>query len=381
MNISTLAPIRNACYEFFVVQHILTFFGFIVAMMIHLPTTALHSRIYIYIPVGIYLVDRLIRTAFYLDLNIGTNRATLTKLPGGVTKVRTRCAKIKSWKPGTHIIVSFPALAFGQSHPATIASSPQSHGGDIILLLKRHRGFTKTLFDNAKLDASDEAYETDCQKGGETHRILIDGPYGGRQGEFAAFESVCLIAGSTGITFILSNLLAMAHSTAKTNGKLPLRRIHVVWAVKEAVHLEWVRNDLVAVLAELGKSGVEVNLSLFITQDSSWAKSGRSQNYTAMVDRANSPPSSLTQSTADTESGGATVEKGEVAAWSAQGGLEPSVQSGRPQLDQVLEGFVRPANGDCGIAVCGPLGMSVSVRNAVAGRKSNIYLHVEGFAF
>jgi ferric-chelate reductase len=37
MNVSTLAPIRNWRYEFFVIQHLITFFGFIIAVMIHIP--------------------------------------------------------------------------------------------------------------------------------------------------------------------------------------------------------------------------------------------------------------------------------------------------------------------------------------------------------
>jgi ferric-chelate reductase len=37
MNVSTLAPIRNWYYEIFVIQHLLTFFGFIIAVMLHIP--------------------------------------------------------------------------------------------------------------------------------------------------------------------------------------------------------------------------------------------------------------------------------------------------------------------------------------------------------
>lgn len=45
MNLSTLAPVRYWSYEFFVVQHILTFFGFVIAVVYHLPSTALGSRV------------------------------------------------------------------------------------------------------------------------------------------------------------------------------------------------------------------------------------------------------------------------------------------------------------------------------------------------
>ncbi|KAK5133622.1 hypothetical protein LTR08_007570 [Meristemomyces frigidus] len=52
LNVSTLAPFRNFWYEFFVIQHVLTFFGFIVAIMYHLPSTALETRTYIWLPIA-----------------------------------------------------------------------------------------------------------------------------------------------------------------------------------------------------------------------------------------------------------------------------------------------------------------------------------------
>ena len=82
MNISTVAPIRNFSYEFFVVQHIITFFGFIIAVMMHLPNTALYSRVYIYIPIGLYLLDGIIRSTRYTWNNARPGRATLTVLEG-----------------------------------------------------------------------------------------------------------------------------------------------------------------------------------------------------------------------------------------------------------------------------------------------------------
>ena len=50
LNLSTLAPFRNLHYEVFVVQHLVTFVGFIVAIMYHLPTTALYTRVYVGLP-------------------------------------------------------------------------------------------------------------------------------------------------------------------------------------------------------------------------------------------------------------------------------------------------------------------------------------------
>lgn len=56
MNISTLAPLRRLSYEFFVIQHVVTYFGFIIAVMMHLPDTALNTRIYVFVPIAIWSV-------------------------------------------------------------------------------------------------------------------------------------------------------------------------------------------------------------------------------------------------------------------------------------------------------------------------------------
>ena len=106
LNLSTLAPFRNFSYEFFVVQHVITFFGFIIAVMIHLPSTALYSRVYIYIPIALYIVDRLLRTVRFAYNNIYPDRATLTPFEGGVTKIRVPVKHVRKWRPGAHVFLS-----------------------------------------------------------------------------------------------------------------------------------------------------------------------------------------------------------------------------------------------------------------------------------
>jgi hypothetical protein len=140
---------RNFSYEFFVVQHIITFFGFIVAIMMHLPSTALYSRIYIYIPITLYVVDRTVRSARFAWNNVRPGHATLTALEGGVTKVCVQSKSINKWSPGSHVFLSIPKLGLGQSHPATIASVPTSHNGDLVFILKGHKGFTSRLLRTA----------------------------------------------------------------------------------------------------------------------------------------------------------------------------------------------------------------------------------------
>jgi ferric-chelate reductase len=154
MNISTVAPVRNFSYEFFVLQHIITFFGFIIAVMMHLPSTALYSRVYIYIPIGLYLLDRITRSVRYVWNNVRPGRATLTALEGGATKVCIQNKSIRKWSPGSHVFLSIPKFGIGQSHPATIASVPTSNNGELVFILKGHRGFTSRLFKTATSSSS-----------------------------------------------------------------------------------------------------------------------------------------------------------------------------------------------------------------------------------
>ena len=130
------------------------FFGFIIAVMMHLPSTALYSRVYIYIPIGLYFLDRMIRSARYVWNNVRPGRATLTALDGGVTKICIKSKAIKKWSPGAHVFLSIPKFGIGQSHPATIASVPTSHTGELVFILKGHGGFTSRLQNSASNSAS-----------------------------------------------------------------------------------------------------------------------------------------------------------------------------------------------------------------------------------
>lgn len=149
MNVSTIAPIRNLSYEFFVIQHIITWIGIVVAILMHLPSTALYSRVYIYIPIALYLVDRITRSARYAWNNVRPGRAVLAAMEGDVTRISVQSKTIKQWAPGSHVFLSIPRFGVGQSHPATIASTPTSHNGDLIFILKGHKGFTSRLLKSA----------------------------------------------------------------------------------------------------------------------------------------------------------------------------------------------------------------------------------------
>ncbi|MCJ1224586.1 hypothetical protein MMC12_001231 [Toensbergia leucococca] len=392
MNLSTVAPLRNLHYEFFVVQHILTFFGLVIALMYHLPSTAPRDRIYVWIPIGLYLLDRLTRSIRYGHNNARPALATLTALPDNVTGVRISSHKFKHWTPGAFVLLSIPRFGICQSHPATIVSTPSSHGTNLIFLLRSHKGFTKRI--SASASASATSANTTI-KG--PHIALFDGPYGGTRVDFAAFNCAILIAGSTGVTFTLPILLDIA-SRASTH-RLPLRRISFIWAVKTAASTHWISAELASTATAIRNAGIELALNIFITQDGSTLPD---PSCLCAADPAHRCCCSTLKSAVPNP---ATPPHDDIknpihhTSPSITAPNQPSEthsgillhHSGRPNIPRLLTEAVDGADGETGVAVCGPRGLSLCVRAEVAalcarrvwgGRgEYGVFLHEEGFGW
>ena len=422
MNMTTIAPLRNLSYEFFVIQHILTFFGFIIAVMIHLPSTALYSRVYIYIPIVLYFLDRVARTSRFAYNNMTPGVAELTALEGGVTKIRVSIKNVKNWKPGAHVLLKLPSIGVLQSHPATIASIPSSHNNDLIFILRGHKGFTNRLLTSATSSTTSllpEA-EQDTISTAQKHMALVDGPYGGSQADMAAFDSVCLIAGSTGVTFTMSLLLDIAHSASTR--RLPVRHLQFVWVIKNISWTTWISDELASAFGKLHDAGVAVEMKVFVTCDDTFTETSNtikrngcqcddSLGPCCCVCGNSDPPNNDTSKGNDP-----SVEKANVAITESpkpptppccNTNNEPTTASfssalssssfatfhpGRPDIYTLLSPFLETAQGESGIAVCGPLGLNMKVRNEVARISDEravhkgtgaqgIYLHVEGFCW
>lgn len=88
------------------------------------------------------------------------------------------------------------------------------------LLIRQASGLT------AKLVKALSACESD------TVPVLLDGPYGGLEGDFTLYEHVILLAGGTGITFVKPVLewllIQMQYTTCKTSS------VELIWSVRHA---------------------------------------------------------------------------------------------------------------------------------------------------
>ncbi|KAJ5527294.1 hypothetical protein N7513_011453, partial [Penicillium frequentans] len=400
--LSATAPIRNWRYEIFVAQHIITFIGLVVAIFYHLPSTALKYTL------GLVSASSSSTACFELSSSHMSMRSQ-RRLPSLSFLVMSQKSalhppRIKKWSPGQHVFLSIPKLGLGQSHPATILSTPSSHNNDLVFLLRAHRGFTRRLLDSAQSSSANLLEKTEdartVQIAGQ-HLSLIGGPYGGSQSDFAAFDTVLLISGSTGITFTLSILLDIAHRV-KTQ-KLPVRRLVFVWVVRTVSCTEWVADELQQAMESLSNAGIEAEVRFFVTCDAepsepSEKKIGCPCKNTEGPCCCSGLGSSTLQVLPD------TIVKSDdtkdvISTSIPQDASETSVPipastftSGRPTLKPLLWELLDHARGETGVAVCGPLGLVSNVRNTVATvseeRGSNkgtgaegVYLHAESFAW
>jgi ferric-chelate reductase len=392
----------------FVIQHILTFFCFIIFVMLHIPSTALYSRVYIYTPIGLYLFERLVRTLRYAYNNVRPGRATLIQESGGVTKVIVHSRQLKKWTPGSFVLLSLPTFGIGQSHPATIASIPSSHEGKLVFLLRAHHGFTSRIHANASL-ASLHKGSTKPPASETTHLALIDGPYGGKHLDFASFSSILLIAGSTGVTFTLPIILNLAFRAQKQ--KLPVREVTFVWAIKTSQCIKWISSELQQAADELYKAGIELSVRFFVTADEEFVeesadeRDGNTQTDICQRSKSNgefSCISAATDNAESTQTAGPNSEKLPISepelnsneaikekspqqppAYSTRA-LVSTIQPGRPDIHGIVSEAQNSSIGELGVAVCGPVGLSTETRRVVAALEvfgKGIYLHAESFGW
>ena len=408
---------RHIFYEFFLVQHLLTFLGFVIAIMYHLPLeTAPSVRTYIWIAIGLYCADRLTRSVCYLYNNIRPGRAILTALPNGITKVSIKNGHIRKWRPGAFVLLSIPRFGLGQSHPATIASVPTSSEGDMVFFLRAHRGFTQRLAAQAKSDiptqvglpARHGTADVSVESQGErTYLALIDGPYSGVRVDFGTFDTTILIAASTGVTFTLPILLDLAHRTSLEQGRLPLRKVIFTHIVKDPSGKDLVCSEVHSAITALCNLGVDATAQTYVTCE--YVATGPSLDDTCTCrdpdggkggcDRtfANGPPKGKGRKFEDCalkasgaalvhEKHKASVQQNDPRSTSPYSrGIGISLHTGRPNTKAILADALNVAEGEMGVAVCGPLELSHRVRKDVASLTlenlggPGIFLHAENF--
>lgn len=292
--VSSINPIRALSYEFFVIQHIISWIGFMVAVYFHVPA---ENQKWVWMPLGFWLFDRVVR-AGYLAYN---NLSILHKNSTGVLACRATFAPLDeshtritivnppvSWKAGQHMFLTCHPLAPLSSHPFTISSLPED--GKIEFIVRAKRGATRRFFRYAERVFPSLPSPSSGQKAGRG--VLIDGPYA-RIRPLRQFDSVLFIAGSTGATFtvpLMREIVQQWSATGTPSSKFSLepapgavtRHIKFVWCLKRKVSISWFASQLDKVINDvetLRNEGhdIAVDMSIYITCDDTLT-SGRSSS-------------------------------------------------------------------------------------------------------
>lgn len=290
--VTSVRPIRGLSYEVFVLQHLVTFVGFIVAVWMHVPDEV---KVWVWIPIGLAVFDRASRYAWgaYANLavfhsnkigkgsRVWTHSAKFTPLPGNITRVTIDHPGI-SWQAGQHVFLTCHSIVPLQSHPFTIASLPDD--GKLELFIRAENGGTRRLFRYASKNGK-VLGGLDSAPAARSRTAFVEGPYGTIR-SLRQFDSVVLLAGGMGATFTMPLLRDIASVWTKESkgqirqGSLQARRlaatkrIRFVWVIKSRAQLSLFETQLQSVLADVAACHLrqpdferELEISIYITCD------------------------------------------------------------------------------------------------------------------
>ncbi|KAG6371093.1 hypothetical protein JVT61DRAFT_10634 [Boletus reticuloceps] len=95
-----------------------------------------------------------------------------------------------------------------------------------------------------------------------TVKVFIDGPYG-RAPDIGTYDTSILIAGGSGITYILPVFLDVIEKARKE--PIQCRRLVFIWAVRDMSHVQWISDALYRANA-LTPTWLTVSIRIFVTR-------------------------------------------------------------------------------------------------------------------
>jgi predicted ferric reductase len=240
--VASLPFLRTLAYELFTILHIPVGILYVGLLFWHC-NNYLTSWSYLYATVAIWGLSYFLRL-FNLNWLKPWRAAWLVGDEAAIALMSENAIKITiptqmTWRPGQYVYLRMPGISILENHPFTISSLcsqdfPSEYGDeyrDCTLVFRPFGGFTRKVLNTA------------IENGPfKTYRAYLEGPYGGMQRELAAFETVILFAGGSGITAIVSQLLNLIKRMR--DGKAVTQKIEVVWALKRLEAMDWFREEL-----------------------------------------------------------------------------------------------------------------------------------------
>ncbi|TIB11717.1 hypothetical protein E3P77_02046 [Wallemia ichthyophaga] len=189
-------------------------------------------------------------------------------LPGKSVRLTLCLSSPLHWQPGQHASIIIPEISRFGAHPFTIANVSEDDPYKVVVIVRAKSGWTRKLWEKVRLMRQPKFITSEQQQrsdgngngNGTEHRndahsylpcaappvyirALIDGPFGsaGRV-RWSNYSSILLVCGGSGISFGVSILQHVTNVISLGAG--PLRRVRLVWLVKEFAHVQWVASAL-----------------------------------------------------------------------------------------------------------------------------------------
>jgi predicted ferric reductase len=340
------------------------------------------SWAYLWATVAIWLASWLARAFWKTQpLNIKNTwfagaPATMTVLPGDVTRIDVWQDGSFKWSPSAHVFLRFTEIAPLDNHPFTIVSPPPVLGsaqGHLVFLARSHAGFTQKL-------AAHIHAKSGHDDGITTTTVWVDGPYGGiHRPLLTRYNSLILVAGGTGITSCLPWLLHSVAQAKAENAKL--KRVVLVWSMRRADALSWLADELKSVASK--QADLEIVLRFHVTGEDGSISSSR-QSADDVDIKTGTKVTSLSADEVATELKGGSIGSTYEERLSALG----TCVSGRPVMSEIIEEQVRAGERTM-VLGCGPDGFRADLANATAGAQRRVLsgecveigMHLETFGW
>ncbi|EJD01186.1 uncharacterized protein FOMMEDRAFT_90010 [Fomitiporia mediterranea MF3/22] len=370
--ILSIRPIRTRFFEFFLVSHIILIFIFILGGLFHAGSK--EFGYYFWPAFLVWGFDRFLRLSRVIWNNRVWSRTSSEEHHASIDllasdTVRLTLRRKMHWVAGQHAYVLLPTVSNlpTEAHPFTIASIPNSLDGtqkdcqEIVFLIRGHNGFTGRLREHA------------LTKGKETAvPAFIDGPYGNPP-DLRKFSTCILIAGGSGVSYILPLLLDIVRIRNARNGTSACQRVLFIWIVRRPAHMEWI-SEILADALLAAPSTLSIEPRMFFTGP----KLNKTSSDTLPTDYSPNLPTPISPPSPD-----AVITAKALARASIRTG------HGRPDVEAIIQDAVSISAGPVSVDVAGPSSLASAVRaatsfensspvNILKGRPS-VTLHVESF--
>ncbi|KAK4688008.1 hypothetical protein P7C73_g2110, partial [Tremellales sp. Uapishka_1] len=352
--------VRKVAYEAFLVAHILFSLVFMIGACLH------WKQLCYWVWPGFVLwgLDRGVRFAKLVCINRlwRTARAdgTVELVDKDVVRLTVK-GKNMHWKAGQHACISIPSIQqyIHESHPFSFANVPVTENGasEAVFLVRIHDGMPLSSVVVTLRRLVDAKFPTGFTKrlkqslDGRTLTtlpVLLEGPYGTSE-LLDHFATVVLVAGGTGVTFVLSHFLALA-----LQPPAGLRHLHLVWNIRHSRHIRWIAPLLDEYLGTTPPE-LEITIDIHVTK-----------SHVADEPGFEDEPSQSSTPLLQPEPGDAAPKKPAAIGESLLLSRDVSWHFGRADLPSILQADVGRSRGRMKVIVCGPVQLLHDTRRAVA---------------